>query len=64
MIKCNCMSPGMVARIERQIDEEIYRQTSGAMGRQPRAEVNPKALKLPGAKPVPQGPLKPTRMFS
>jgi hypothetical protein len=64
MKKCNCMSPGMVARIERQIDEEIYRQTNGEMGKPSSGEINPKALKLPGAKPVALGPLKPMRILS
>ena len=59
MSKCSCMSPGMVAHIERLIDEEIYRQSNGEMGKPPRAEPNPKALGLPGAKRVALGPLAP-----
>jgi hypothetical protein len=50
----------MVAHIERLIDEELYRQSNGAMGKPPRVEPNPRALAPKGlAKRVPLGPLKP-----
>lgn len=66
MSKCSCVSPGMVAHIERLIDEEIYRQTNGEMGKQPRVEPNPMALAPKGLalpKRAALGPLKP-RMLS